>query len=67
MEVTIERAKRILEAQQRANKKYYAVNKEAVKKRSLAYWEANREAINERRRLRYQAAKEKDSVDGGVE
>ena len=64
MEVTIERARRILEAQRRANKKYYANNKEAVKERSQAYWEVNRDVINERRREKYRATKALTPVDG---
>jgi hypothetical protein len=56
-ERTIHRALRLLRCQQRASRRYYESNKEAVKRRSMQYWEQNREAINARRRQRYEAAK----------
>ena len=69
MEVTIERATRILEAQRRANRKYYEKNKELVKERATAYWEQHRDAINERRRFLYQTRRRKPqpNTDGRTE
>ena len=55
--LTLQKARRMIENQRRANRTYYEKNKDLVKQRSSAYWENHREAINARRRDRYHAVR----------
>lgn len=62
MDSDIHKALKLLEAQRRASKKYYANNKDAIKAKSVAYWTAHREEINEKRRQRYKKAQEEKNT-----
>ena len=58
------RALRLLAAQQRASKNYYAKHQEVVKQRCHEYWTKHKDDINARRRARYQELKPKAPIDG---